>query len=558
MTDPSPRRIGPEWLQLRASNLVLLASAPFFIYLFATSTNYSRSLAFIVGIEEGAAEVFQIFLILLLGLLSGLIPILLAHKSPSWLSYPREVSRLGLVLHLLLMSWLLTQWNLAPFWDSVIGDLLDARSNPFRDPKVNYPALTPEGQAWMQGWLEALRWPYLLGTTLLGVVALTKKSPAPINRWIWRLLLIVQGGSLLFLILVARLSFATGLLLTLRAAIFAYVASAILGLVLAGMLSLQPNPKIYRRYVVIAGLLLGIGLIFSQMPQEQYVLIGTTEGRAAFIKNTPQRLADTLRYGEFDNGVEMQIRAAKDIEQALKLYAEDKRISAAFIPESVLPAEATILWRTEFLADEYRTPAIVIGVFSFLLGLLTFGGWQHRMHPLAVFAEFYIDILRGIPMLVIILYVGLPLSGAVKQATDGFIDLPNMIRGVFAICLGYSAYMAEIFRAGIEAVPKGQVEAARTLGLDRWQTARLVILPQALRIVIPPLGNEFIAMLKDTALLSILSVRDATQRMREFQASSFLPFAPFNTAAILYVVLTLAAASLLKWLERRTTPIPKR
>jgi polar amino acid transport system permease protein len=324
------------------------------------------------------------------------------------------------------------------------------------------------------------------------------------------------------------------------------------------MLSLQPNPNIYRRYGVIAGILLGIGLIFSQMPQEQYVLIGTTEGRAAFIKDTPQRLADTLRYGEFDNGVEMQIRAARDVEQALKLYAEDKRISAAFLPESALPAEAPILWRTEFLADEYRTPAMVFGVFGFLLGLLTFGGWQHRMHPLAVFAEFYIDILRGIPMLVIILYVGLPLSGAVKQATDGFIDLPNMIRGVFAICLGYSAYMAEIFRAGIEAVPKGQVEAARTLGLDRWQTARLVILPQALRIVIPPLGNEFIAMLKDTALLSILSVRDATQRMREFQASSFLPFAPFNTAAILYVVLTLAAASLLKWLERRTTPISKK
>ena len=142
------------------------------------------------------------------------------------------------------------------------------------------------------------------------------------------------------------------------------------------------------------------------------------EGRAAFIKDTPQRLADTLRYGEFDNGVD-KIRAARDVEQALKLYAEDKRISAAFIPESALSVEAPILWRTEFLADEYRTPAMVFGVFGFLLGLLTFGGWQHRMHPLAVFAEFYIDILRGIPMLVIILYVGLPLSGAVKQ--DGWV-----------------------------------------------------------------------------------------------------------------------------------------
>ena len=79
-----------------------------------------------------------------------------------------------------------------------------------------------------------------------------------------------------------------------------------------------------------------------------------------------------------------------------------------------------------------------------------------------------------------------------------------------------------------------------------------MILPQAIRIVIPPLGNEFIAMLKDTSLLSILSVRDVTQRMREFQSSSFLPFEPFNTAATLYVGLTLAASSFLKWIERRS------
>ena len=88
---------------------------------------------------------------------------------------------------------------------------------------------------------------------------------------------------------------------------------------------------------------------------------------------------------------------------------------------------------------------------------------------------------------------------------------------MIAIAIGYSAYMAEIFRSGIEAVPKGQVEAAQSLGLSRWLAARLIILPQALRIVVPPLGNEFIAMIKDTSLLSILSVRDVTQRMREFQ-----------------------------------------
>ena len=85
--------------------------------------------------------------------------------------------------------------------------------------------------------------------------------------------------------------------------------------------------------------------------------------------------------------------------------------------------------------------------------------------------------------------------------------------------------MAEIFRAGINAVPRGQIEAARSLGLSRWQTARQVILPQAFRIVIPPMGNEFIAILKDTSLLSILSIRDLTQRMRELQSATFLTFA---------------------------------
>ena len=79
----------------------------------------------------------------------------------------------------------------------------------------------------------------------------------------------------------------------------------------------------------------------------------------------------------------------------------------------------------------------------------------------------------------------------------------------------------------------------------------MIVLPQAIKVITPALGNEFIAMLKDTSLLSVLSVRDITQRMREFQASSFLPFAPFNTAAILYVVLTLAIASALSSIERR-------
>ena len=131
------------------------------------------------------------------------------------------------------------------------------------------------------------------------------------------------------------------------------------------------------------------------------------------------------------------------------------------------------------------------------------------------------------------------------------VNLDKLMRAIVGLSLFASAYMAEAVRGGLQAVTKGQTEAGLALGLSRWQTTRKIVLPQALRIVIPPLGNEFIAMLKDTSLLSILSVRDMTQRMREFQSASFLPFAPFNSAALLYVCLTLAAASLIGFIERK-------
>ncbi|PDH57834.1 MAG: hypothetical protein CNE94_04305 [Rhodobacteraceae bacterium MED-G07] len=188
----------------------------------------------------------------------------------------------------------------------------------------------------------------------------------------------------------------------------------------------------------------------------------------------------------------------------------------------------------------------VLGMLSILLVIV---GRITSAHPLAVFSDFFVDTIRGVPMLVIILYVGLPLAGAIKTATTGYIDIQMMTRGIAAIAIGYSAYMAEIFRAGIEAIPKGQIEASRALGLRERHIARFIVIPQAIAIVLPALGNEFIAMLKDTSLISILSIRDLTQRMREFQAQSFLAFEPFNSAALIYVLLTLIAASGVKALD---------
>ena len=193
---------------------------------------------------------------------------------------------------------------------------------------------------------------------------------------------------------------------------------------------------------------------------------------------------------------------------------------------------------------------ITSGIIGIVLLLLVGVGIVSGMHPLHVFSDFFVDTIRGVPMLVLVLYVGLPLAGAIKNASYEYIDMSIMARGVLAIGIGYSAYMAEIFRAGIEAVPKGQIEAAKTIGLRDWQIARFIVLPQAIAIILPALGNEFIAMLKDTALLSVLSLRDLTQRMREYQAATFQAFPAFNSAALIYIILTLIAASSIKSIDK--------
>jgi polar amino acid transport system permease protein len=376
-------------------------------------------------------------------------------------------------------------------------------------------------------------------------------------------LICINGLGLTYLLLAAHLGFALGLFTSLRAAIFAYGLACVLGLTWAGLLNYAPGVRTFVIFpLIVLALLAGAAFYLMQEPVA-YDLIGSLEGRVAIIKGTPQPLIDQVRHGDFPhaevpgvNTSDLNVRTVLDANQALSVLSAKQGVTAALLPHAAL-ADPSIdqaaghLWSTQLLPDAARIPGISLLILGIGLGLLTFGAWQNDRHPLAVAAEFIIDTVRGIPMLVIILYIGLPVSGAIKEATGGAIDMSNVARGVIALALCYSAYLAEIFRAGIEAIPHGQVEAARSLGLSRWQAARRIILPQALRIVVPPLGNEFIAIMKDSSLLSVLSVRDITQRMREFQSASFLTFAPFNAAAVLYICLTLAAASGIKWIERK-------
>ena len=181
-------------------------------------------------------------------------------------------------------------------------------------------------------------------------------------------------------------------------------------------------------------------------------------------------------------------------------------------------------------------------------------------------ASVYIEVVRGVPMLVILYYVAFVAAPAlvvlINRVADPLIAagwlqplsvrrVDFVWRAIMALTIGYSAFLAEIFRAGIEAVPRGQLEAALSLGMSRRQALLRVVLPQAARTVLPPLGNDFVAIIKDSALVSVLGVQDITQQAKVYAASSFRFFETYNTVAFLYLVLTISLSILVRGLERR-------
>ncbi len=130
-------------------------------------------------------------------------------------------------------------------------------------------------------------------------------------------------------------------------------------------------------------------------------------------------------------------------------------------------------------------------------------------------------------------------------------DVSLMWRAIIALMIGYSAFIAEVFRAGIQSVDKGQVEAAKALGLSRYQRFRLVVFPQAIRVILPPLGNDFVAMVKDSSLVSVLGVADVTQMGKIYASGSFRFFETYSIVAYVYLVLTIGLSLALRAVEQR-------
>jgi polar amino acid transport system permease protein len=187
------------------------------------------------------------------------------------------------------------------------------------------------------------------------------------------------------------------------------------------------------------------------------------------------------------------------------------------------------------------------------------------MTPIRWLAIAYIDVFRGIPLLLVLLLVsgvsvfGAPIGGEILPrdlVSPTWLGQPSPFwYGIAALTLTYGAYMAEVYRAGIEAVPRGQMEAARSLGMSHSHAMRYVIVPQAVRKVIPPLLNDFIALMKDTSLVAFLGLVELTQAGRDIQAESYNGSA-LVFGAILYLLLTLPLARLVDYLiareQRRT------
>jgi polar amino acid transport system permease protein len=180
---------------------------------------------------------------------------------------------------------------------------------------------------------------------------------------------------------------------------------------------------------------------------------------------------------------------------------------------------------------------------SLVVGLLTGVGRISKVPIINRIATIYVEIIRGIPLLVQIFYI--------YYALGKIIQVPDIFAAVIAMTVCYGAYLGEIFRAGIQSIHKGQMEAAIALGLTRGQALRLIILPQTFRVVLPPLGNEFIALLKDSSLVSILAVSDLLRRGREYASKTFDYFEAFTVVALVYLVMTLFFSRLVALMEER-------
>lgn len=202
--------------------------------------------------------------------------------------------------------------------------------------------------------------------------------------------------------------------------------------------------------------------------------------------------------------------------------------------------------------------ALLAVVFGTAIGLCLALMRLSKKRPLRFFASVYIEFIRGTPLLVqlFIIYYGLQAVGI------RFPDIPwisailginfsDFMSGVITLGINSGAYVAEIFRAGIQAVDKGQMEAARSLGMPHGMAMRHIIIPQAVRNILPALGNEFVVVIKESSIVSIIGIGELMYKADTVRGNTFQPFEPLLVAALIYFLMTFPLSKLLAHIERR-------
>jgi polar amino acid transport system permease protein len=195
--------------------------------------------------------------------------------------------------------------------------------------------------------------------------------------------------------------------------------------------------------------------------------------------------------------------------------------------------------------------SIVVAIAFAIVGAL---GRLSSNPVIFAMATLYVSLVRGTPLIVQILFIYL----ALPQIWSGFAEIPAIALGVFALSFNYGAYMTETFRAGIQAVPRGQTEAAQALGMPGRTRMRRIVLPQAVRIITPAIGNEFISMIKDSALVSYMSVEELLWRAQRVGQSNFRSLETLLIAAAIYWMLTIVLSIFQDRLEKRMAESDRR
>jgi len=187
--------------------------------------------------------------------------------------------------------------------------------------------------------------------------------------------------------------------------------------------------------------------------------------------------------------------------------------------------------------------AVVSFILALILGLIVALMKVSHFGIFKLTARVYVDVIRGIPLLVQIFFIYFGLGK--------ILNLEQLPASILARSIWYSAYLGEIIRAGIEAIPEGQVDASRSLGMNTYQTMRYIVLPQAFRIVLPPISNEFIACLKDTSLVSIIGLRELTRAGREYYSQYFVDFETWFMVGLIYLAMTVALSKVSHFIETK-------